>query len=31
VFALDAQGRAKLMPGPSWRRIKAIARALRRQ
>ena len=31
VFALDAQGRAKLMPGPSWRRIKAIARALRGQ
>ncbi|MDQ2953414.1 MAG: phosphatase PAP2 family protein [Pseudomonadota bacterium] len=31
VFALDAQGRAKLMPGASWRRIKAIARALRGQ
>lgn len=31
VFALDAQGGAKLMPGPSWRRIKAIARALRGQ
>jgi membrane-associated phospholipid phosphatase len=31
VFALDAQGRAKLMPGPSWRRIKAIARTLCRQ
>jgi undecaprenyl-diphosphatase len=31
VFALDAQGRAKVMPGPSWRRIKTVARALRGQ
>ena len=31
VFALDAQGRAKVMPGPSWHRIKAIARASRGQ
>ena len=31
VFAPNAQGRAKVMPGPSWRRIKAVAGALRGQ
>ena len=31
VFAPNAQARAKVMPGPSWRRIKAVAGALRGQ
>ena len=31
AFALDVQGRARVMPGPSWRRLKAVAGALRGQ
>lgn len=28
VFAIDRQGRVRAMPGPSWRRIKRVARAI---